>query len=88
MGVRQTCCISDQQDAVVNKIAFCLTVDEIGSTNRRADPVLIEEMRRFSQVSSLDEQPIPELNSEAIDFRAASEYFRPIRKLTRHELET
>jgi predicted HTH transcriptional regulator len=60
----------------------------VGSTNRRADPVLIEEMRRFSQVSSLDEQPIPELNSEAIDFRAASEYFRPIRKLTRHELET
>ena len=60
----------------------------VGSTNRRADPVLIEEMRRFGQVSSLDEQPIPELNSEAIDFRAASEYFRPIRKLTRHELET
>jgi len=45
-------------------------------------------MRRFSQVSSLDEQPMPELNSEAIDFRAASEFFRPIRKLTRHELET
>jgi len=60
----------------------------VGSTNRRADLVLIEEMRRFSQVSSLDEQPMPELNSEAIDFRAASEFFRPIRKLTRHELET
>ena len=60
----------------------------VGSTNRRADSVLIEEMRRFSQVSSLDEQPIPELNSEAIDFRAASEFFRPIRKLTRHEMET
>lgn len=29
-----------------------------------------------------------ELNSEAIDFRAASEFFRPIRKLTRHDLET
>jgi len=37
----------------------------VGSTNRRADLVLIEEMRRFSQVSSLDEQPMPELNSEA-----------------------
>jgi hypothetical protein len=58
----------------------------VGSTNRRADLVLIEEMRRFSQVSSLDEQPMPELNSEAIDFRAASEFFQPIRKLTRHEL--
>jgi ATP-dependent DNA helicase RecG len=60
----------------------------VGSTNRRADLVLIEEMRRFSQVSSLDEQPMPELNSEAIDFRAASEFFRPVRRLTRHELET
>ncbi|MFZ2021673.1 MAG: RNA-binding domain-containing protein [Terracidiphilus sp.] len=60
----------------------------VGSTNPRADLVLIEEMRRFSQVSSLDEQPMPELNSEAIDFRAASEFFRPVRKLTRHELET
>jgi hypothetical protein len=38
---------------------------------------------RFSQVSSLDEQPMTELNSEAIDFRAASEFFRSIRKLTR-----
>jgi ATP-dependent DNA helicase RecG len=38
-------------------------------------------------VSSLDEQPMPESNSEAIDFRAASEFFQPIRKLTRHELE-
>ncbi len=60
----------------------------VGSTNRRADLVLIEEMRRYGQVSSLDEQPIPELNSEAIDFRAASEFFRPIRKLARQELGT
>jgi predicted HTH transcriptional regulator len=47
----------------------------VGSTNRRADRVLIEEMRRFTQISSFDEQPEPELNSEAIDFRAASEFF-------------
>ncbi len=60
----------------------------VGSTNRRADLVLIDEMRRYSQVSSLDEQPMAELNSEAIDFRAASEFFRPIRKLVRHDLET
>lgn len=52
----------------------------VGSTNRRADHVLIEEMRRYNQVSSFDEQPQPELNSEAIDFRAASEYLRPILK--------
>lgn len=60
----------------------------VGSTNRRADPFLIEEMRRYNQVASFDEQPIPELNSEAIDFRVASEFFKPIRKLARHELQT
>ena len=54
----------------------------VGSTNRRADSFLIEEMRRYNQVSSFDEQPMPDLNSEAIDFRAASEFFKPIRKLT------
>jgi ATP-dependent DNA helicase RecG len=60
----------------------------VGSTNRRADQVLIDEMRRYNQVSSFDEQPQPELNSEAIDFRAASEFFKPIRKLTRPDLQT
>ena len=60
----------------------------VGSTNRRADMFLGEEMRRYNQVSSFDEQPRPELNSEAIDFRAASEFFKPIRKLTRRELQT
>ena len=53
----------------------------MGSTNRRADSFLIQEMWRYNQVSSFDEQPMPELNSEAIDFRAASEFFKPIRKL-------
>lgn len=60
----------------------------VGSTNRRADPTLIEEMRRYSQVFSFDEQPMPDLNSEAIDFRVASEYFKPIRKLTPHALQS
>jgi predicted HTH transcriptional regulator len=60
----------------------------VGSTNRRADLFLVEEMRRYNQVSSFDEQARPELNSEAIDFRAASEFFKPIRKLTRPELQT
>jgi ATP-dependent DNA helicase RecG len=35
----------------------------VGSTNRVADPVLIDEMRRYGQPSSFDEQPIPDLNS-------------------------
>ncbi|MGB0124088.1 MAG: integrase core domain-containing protein, partial [Silvibacterium sp.] len=54
----------------------------------RADSFLIQEMRRYSQASSFDEQPTPELNSEAIDFRVASEFFKPIRKLRRHDLQT
>jgi ATP-dependent DNA helicase RecG len=54
----------------------------VGSTNRRADATLIEEMRRYNQFSSFDEQPMPDLNSEEVDFRVASEYFKPIRKLT------
>jgi len=53
----------------------------VGSTNRRADEAQIDEMRRFGQFESFDEQPIPELNSEALDFRVASELFAPVRKL-------
>jgi predicted HTH transcriptional regulator len=64
------------------------TFVRVGSTNRRADLVLIEEMRRYSQVASFDEQPEPDLNSEAIDFRAASEFFKPVRKLARRDLQT
>ena len=60
----------------------------VGSTNRRADSFLVEEMRRYNQVSSFDEQPMPALNSEAIDFRAASEFFKPARKLARRDLLT
>ncbi len=59
----------------------------VGSTNRRADEYLIDEMRRSRRVSSFDEQLLPELNSEAIDFRVASEYFKPFRKLTKENLE-
>ena len=54
----------------------------VGSTNRGADAVQIEQMRRYAQVESFDEQPMPDVNSEALDFRAASEFFAPVRKLT------
>lgn len=60
----------------------------MGSTIRRADRVLIEEIRLFTQISSLDQQPDPELNSEALDFRVASEFFKPTRKLARRDLQT
>ena len=60
----------------------------VGSTNRRADAALIAEMRRYAVGGSYDEQPVPQLYSEAIDFRAASEYFAPVRKLRRRDLAT
>jgi predicted HTH transcriptional regulator len=60
----------------------------VGSTNRRADAELIEELRRFSRGEGFDEQPMPGLSSEAIDFRVASESFAPIRNLRRRDLET
>jgi predicted HTH transcriptional regulator len=53
----------------------------LGSTNRRADAAQIDERRRFGKFESFDEQPIPDLNSEVLDFRAASELFAPVRKL-------
>lgn len=52
----------------------------VGSTNRHADPELIEELRRYAHSEAYDEQPMPELDSEAVDFRAASESFASVRR--------
>jgi predicted HTH transcriptional regulator len=60
----------------------------VGSTNRRADSELIEELRRFSRSESYDEQAVAGLGSEAVDFRAASESFAPVRKLRKVDLTT
>jgi ATP-dependent DNA helicase RecG len=60
----------------------------LGSTNRRADSSLIAEMLRYNQGFSFDEQPMPDLNSEAIDFLAASELFQSVRQLTRPGLQS
>lgn len=64
------------------------TYVRVGSTNRQADAQLIAEMQRFAIGEAFDEWPMPEMNSEAIDFRAASESFAPVRKLARRHLET
>ena len=64
------------------------TYVRVGSTNRRADADLIAEMQRFARSESFDERPMPALDSDALDFRAASECFAPRRKLTRRNLET
>ena len=45
-------------------------------------------MQRFASGRSFDEGPMPELDSEALDFRVASELFAPVRKLTRRDLES
>jgi len=60
----------------------------VGSTNRRADSEMIAELRRFARGESFDEQPLAELDSEALDFRVASELFAPIRRLKTQDLET
>jgi predicted HTH transcriptional regulator len=63
------------------------TYVRVGSTNRRADPALIDELRRYVRIETFDEQPLPDLDSEAIDLRAVSESFASIRRVTRRELE-
>lgn len=64
------------------------TYVRVGSTNRLADADMVAEMRRFSRGESFDERPMPDLDSEAIDFRAASESFAEIRKLRPRDLDT
>ena len=50
----------------------------LGSTNRRAGPEIIAEIQRAAVNTFFDEQPCPEINSEAVDFRAASEFFAQV----------
>ena len=60
----------------------------VGSTNRRADDSMVAEMARFARGEGFDEGPALGFNSEAIDFRAASESFAHVRRLERRDLET
>jgi ATP-dependent DNA helicase RecG len=62
------------------------TYVRVGSTNRRADAALIAEMQRFARGEAFDEQAMPDIDSEAVSFRAASESFAAIRRLTRRDL--
>ena len=56
----------------------------LGSTNRRAGPEIISDITLLARNVFFDEQPCMEINSEAIDFRAASEFFSQVsRKLPR-----
>ena len=60
----------------------------VGSTNRRADDAMVAELRRSALGQAFDEQAMPELDSEALDFAAASECFAKLRKLRRGDLTT
>jgi predicted HTH transcriptional regulator len=60
----------------------------VGSTNRRADATLVEEIRRYTRNEAFDELPLADLDSEAVDFLAASESFADLRRLSRKDLET
>ncbi|MEO8359205.1 MAG: helix-turn-helix domain-containing protein [Vicinamibacteria bacterium] len=60
----------------------------VGSTNRRADESLVAEMGRFARGEGFDEGPALDFNSDAIDFRVASESFARVRRLARRDLET
>ncbi len=39
----------------------------VGSTNRRADPELVEELRRYARGEAYDEAPMPDLDAGASD---------------------
>ena len=64
------------------------TYARVGSCNRLADAALVAEMRRYATGESFDEGPLPALDSQAVDFRVASESFAPARTLTRRNLQT
>jgi hypothetical protein len=73
-------------------IEFPVRPTAVGRTGpaveRRADAALIAEMRRFARGEVFDEQPMPEISSEAVSFRAASESFAAVRRLTKRDSQT
>lgn len=64
------------------------TYIRVGSTNRLADSIMINELQRVTRSEAYDELPMLDLDSEAIDFRVASELFSDYRKLKKSDLET
>lgn len=60
----------------------------VGSTNRQADGALTAEMRRSTLNLSYDEEPMPDINPEALDFRVASGLFVGVREWNESAVET
>ena len=64
------------------------TYIRVGASNRKADRQMREELSRTARNEAYDEQPLPQLNSEAIDFRAASELLAPFRTIKKRDLQS
>jgi predicted HTH transcriptional regulator len=64
------------------------TYVRLGSTNRAADAALITELGRRIGADSFDEEALPDLDSEALDFVAASQCFAERRSLRHQDLLT
>lgn len=64
------------------------TYVRLGSTNRAADSALIAELSRRIGAEGFDQEPLADLDSEAIDFGAASQCFAERRPLRRKDIET
>ncbi|TVQ21889.1 MAG: AAA family ATPase, partial [Spirochaetaceae bacterium] len=60
----------------------------LGSTNRRADAELIDELRRGVQGRAYDETPLPDLAADDIAFAAVVDAFASRRPVTRRDLES
>ncbi len=58
----------------------------LGASNRKADPELVEEMRRSTRFESFDELPYPSETLESLDFDAIQAEFAPKRKVRRADL--
>lgn len=64
------------------------TYVRVGSTNRVADKAMIQELHRTGSNLTFDEEPMPELRSDAIDLKTVSEMFAQKRKILEPDLET
>lgn len=60
----------------------------LGSTNRAAGPIIIQELKRTAQGITFDETPLPEYGDSVIDVHMASQLFDGKRKLGKNELKT
>ena len=63
------------------------TYVRLGPTNRVADAPRIAELARRMGAEGFDGEPLADLDSEAIDFGAASQWFAELRQLRRSDLE-